>query len=75
MTIEDTLSEWHRFSDVLMKDDRELFEKMMSDINVQALEEIELGKYPPDMIFMTLVFQQHLMINWLLKQIENLTTD
>jgi hypothetical protein len=65
--------EWtSRFSSVMHGEDKKLFEKMMSDLNIPALDGLEDGKEPSERLFMTLIFQQQLMINWLLKQVEKL---
>jgi hypothetical protein len=45
---------------------------MLADLNIPALENLADGKEPSERLFMTLIFQQQLMTNWLLKQVEKL---
>jgi hypothetical protein len=69
----DYFQEWtQRFSSVMHGEDRQLFEKMLADLNIPALENLADGKEPSERLFMTLIFQQQLMTNWLLKQVEKL---
>lgn len=73
MDVHEALRWTDRFSEVLMKDDREVFARMLSDLNIDALEDLQLGKEPFELVCMTLIFQQQMMINWLLKRIESLS--
>ena len=71
MTIREVLDGWQRYSQVLYTEDRQLFERMASDLNVEALEGLGLGKEPFELVVMTLLVQQQFMINWLLEQVES----
>jgi hypothetical protein len=46
----------------LMKDDREMFQKMLSDLNFEALETMALGKEPFELACMMLIFKHQKMI-------------
>lgn len=70
MTINDVIQAWQKYSQILYTEDRLLFEKMASDLNVEALEGLGLGKEPFELVAMTLAFQQQKMIAWLLDVIE-----
>jgi hypothetical protein len=75
MTFSEVIDTWQRFSSVLMLDDRELFQRMISDLNVEAIEQLGLGIRDFELLAMTLIFQQQKMIAWLLDVIEKRKDD
>lgn len=72
MSMEEVVQRMRKFTEVLMKNDRELFEKMLADLNLEALEGLGLGKEAFELVAMTLMFQQQKMIAWLLDSIERM---
>lgn len=72
MPVDEVVSLWSRFSEVLMLEDRQLFQRMVSDLNVEALEGLGLGIRDFELLAMTLIFQQWQMIVGLLDTVEKL---
>lgn len=69
MSINEVVQGMDKFAAVLMKDNRELFQTMLADLNIEALDGLGLGKEPFELVAMTLIFEQQEKIAGLLEAI------
>lgn len=64
------IESWKGFADSLRAEDRELFKKMLDDCYRFASAVNAKGEpFPAEALLMALIFRQHQIIGWLIKQV------